>query len=478
MPAGVGEGEEEGQKKTAAAVRGALKASGKRWDDGWPGATLKVAAERPEPLVNRKGETPTITPELLLFSRLLQRLAENYRPDQPRDRTGRWTKGAGAGSVGPVRDLLKRFGERELTTKEAGELAGRLRDLTLVQLKDLAQEHGLSFRGRSKEDKVDRLSTALAAKLRQPAPPVRTIDKPLPPAPGRLLEGRPLAERIAAYDAGEQIRQQVLAHDLDRARLGRISRELEEAAAKRWEASGRTGRKAAAEAKQWQDRIDALEKESNQVWAESRLGETRTRDAVNRLLETDNPVDWNSVPGSSAGANQVADLSVARTWLRTKVRALPGDPAMEIRLEATPDPVNGRADYTYGSKRVRLSENSGRDTAVHELGHAIEDQIPGAGAAAREFLRYRTAGEPLVNLRQKFGGFYDANEEGRPDRFIEAFGEQGGHYVGKHYPSGATEVLSMGVEKLYADPLTFAKKDPEYFKFIVGVLRGELRGGI
>ena len=32
----------------------------------------------------------------------------------------------------------------------------------------------------------------------------------------------------------------------------------------------------------------------------------------------------------------------------------------------------------------------------------------------------------------------------------------------------------MGMEQLYKDPINFAEDDPEYFKFIVGVLRGDI----
>ena len=33
----------------------------------------------------------------------------------------------------------------------------------------------------------------------------------------------------------------------------------------------------------------------------------------------------------------------------------------------------------------------------------------------------------------------------------------------------------MGLQKLWEDPATFARKDPEYFKLITGILDGSLR---
>lgn len=62
----------------------------------------------------------------------------------------------------------------------------------------------------------------------------------------------------------------------------------------------------------------------------------------------------------------------------------------------------------------------------------------------------------------------------REDKYGAAFGDAK-WYVGKHYPSGDTEILSMGLEKLYDSPLDFAEKDPEFFKFLLGILDGSLR---
>ena len=71
------------------------------------------------------------------------------------------------------------------------------------------------------------------------------------------------------------------------------------------------------------------------------------------------------------------------------------------------------------------------------------------------------------------------NEYGRSDKFkwtgsgdkIDAL------YAGKHNKSGTTEILSMGVEGLYNDPIAFAQNDPEWFAFTLGVLDGSLRVG-
>ncbi len=65
-------------------------------------------------------------------------------------------------------------------------------------------------------------------------------------------------------------------------------------------------------------------------------------------------------------------------------------------------------------------------------------------------------------------------EKGRKDNFDKAFPDPAEHYyIGKNY-NNASEVLSMGLQKMYRDPINFAKQDPEYFKFVLGICDGSL----
>ena len=50
------------------------------------------------------------------------------------------------------------------------------------------------------------------------------------------------------------------------------------------------------------------------------------------------------------------------------------------------------------------------------------------------------------------------------DKFIDK-------YMGKFYKDGATEILSMGLQMFYTNPVALAKQDPEYFDFIYSVVR-------
>ncbi len=125
---------------------------------------------------------------------------------------------------------------------------------------------------------------------------------------------------------------------------------------------------------------------------------------------------------------------------------------------------------------INLDEYDSEEVAVHELAHSLEYFLPGVNAATQEFLRYRCKDEEPQQLNKVIpGSGYDDKEKGRKDNFEKAFGERSAWYVGKDYGGSSSEIISMGLEKLYNDPTGFAKKDPEYVAFLVGILDGSLR---
>ena len=64
-------------------------------------------------------------------------------------------------------------------------------------------------------------------------------------------------------------------------------------------------------------------------------------------------------------------------------------------------------------------------------------------------------------------GPYESDESAKPDKFFDM-------YCGKIYSDGATEIFSMGIERLLTEPELFKQEDQEYFYFIIKLMRGEL----
>lgn len=137
----------------------------------------------------------------------------------------------------------------------------------------------------------------------------------------------------------------------------------------------------------------------------------------------------------------------------------------------------GKSPHAYSS--VHVSRATDTAVYVHELGHHVENHVPGAREAATAFLKRRTGDEPLTNLRERFGSGFTADEVGRKDDWGKLFpgNESSAYYVGKHYAHGDTEVVSMGLELLYRDPKRFAQTDPEYFDLVVGILQPHRKAG-
>ena len=78
----------------------------------------------------------------------------------------------------------------------------------------------------------------------------------------------------------------------------------------------------------------------------------------------------------------------------------------------------------------------------------------------------------------KIASGYRRDEYCKPDKFFDP-------YCGKLYTlfggrdrsfvdGTASEIMSMGLQHLFEDPINFAKEDREYFDFVISNLRGEL----
>ena len=122
-----------------------------------------------------------------------------------------------------------------------------------------------------------------------------------------------------------------------------------------------------------------------------------------------------------------------------------------------------RASYDHLRRRILLDATDGRRVAAHELGHWLENNVPGMQDAAQAYLLARTAGQPLQKLNEVTNAGYGDHEVTRPDQFVHA-------YMGKHYGSGDTELISMLFEDYTANNHEIAVKDPEAYTWFLGVL--------
>jgi len=141
-----------------------------------------------------------------------------------------------------------------------------------------------------------------------------------------------------------------------------------------------------------------------------------------------------------------------------------------------------------GTNNGKIRANGQKQsTILHEWGHHLEETNPELAKAAQAFLARRTAGEKAQRMQKLSPGQgYKKEEIAKPDEFEK---RGGSHYMGKIYtmPSAgtyfrhkpgetyATEIVTMGLERMVRDPHEFAKNDADYFTFIWDVMHGKYK---
>ena len=123
-----------------------------------------------------------------------------------------------------------------------------------------------------------------------------------------------------------------------------------------------------------------------------------------------------------------------------------------------------RSYYNNADKTVSMG-NDDPGTVIHELSHWIEYSVPEIKKEVVEFYNRRTKGEKAVKMRDATGiKSYRDTEITKVDKWMRP-------YMGIVYPDKSTEILSMGLELMYRNPVALAKQDPEMFDFIYSVVR-------
>lgn len=128
---------------------------------------------------------------------------------------------------------------------------------------------------------------------------------------------------------------------------------------------------------------------------------------------------------------------------------------------------------------VQVSDLDTPAVIAHELAHVIEFARPDVLRKSAAFLHDRARGASPVPLNALYPGHgYRAEEKTMEDDWIRRGGNA---YTGKLYIRGyhygmakkdfaacadATEILSMGIQRMLESPVAFQRQDPEFYQFI------------
>lgn len=319
-----------------------------------------------------------------------------------------------------------------------------------------------------------------------------------------LLPRGPVAERIKAYRVGD-LKAETVAATADRAvglrqravaesdRMKEQFRAIAEKQAATADHYIKNGLPIPPEVEAELDRLgDELERllkkqRENNARKEARLDRINraTRNVVQKVLAAGNPLPFRHADVPAGYSSSDGPLSTLTTKTRDNVKAAQqwlasvmesgGNAPITTKIG---ERAGARAHFSNSRDHIQAKTGESIDVVVHEYGHAIDYRVTTAGdpvvKRSLEFLAHRVGDEATTDMRRKFGTG-DPGEKGRKDKFESVFNEYSAYYTGKDYGQDATEIVSMGLQLLYDDPIKFAKGDPEFFKFIVGVLDGSLR---
>lgn len=176
-----------------------------------------------------------------------------------------------------------------------------------------------------------------------------------------------------------------------------------------------------------------------------------------KLIEVDNPTPINFSVNSKTPQSHKAGVQAL-----SRMISIP-DLKDPVSIVDTPPERKGRSCYKTKTNKVFMG-NKDPAVVVHEMSHWLEEKIPGIREEVQAFYEKRTQGEKSVKMSEVTGNKnYRDNEVTKVDKWINP-------YMGKEYKN-ASEILSMGMEMMYRNPLYLAKNDPEMFDFIYSVVR-------
>jgi len=126
-----------------------------------------------------------------------------------------------------------------------------------------------------------------------------------------------------------------------------------------------------------------------------------------------------------------------------------------------------RSEYVNKSKSAMMTKSASTGVHVHEMIHQLEYSNIEIAQTTKAWLKLRAGEEKPKKLKDLTGiSDYGDDEVAFKDDFKRV-------YAGKIYKgSNATEVLTIGAEWMYNDPVGFAIVDPDHFEFTLGVLSG------
>jgi hypothetical protein len=211
------------------------------------------------------------------------------------------------------------------------------------------------------------------------------------------------------------------------------------------------------------------------IAAQAKYNETVKQYRALEVAERDRMVRILALPNEMRGNPDDVVISGYNASYRKSVTEASSLVSMLVHREIMPTgiKVNGvrgnRAYYQNAIRAIHINKDTSVSVIVHEIVHDIEYSHPDVSRKTKAFLAKRANGDQPKQLRVLTGNKAFGRDE---IAYEDEWKKRGGsHYMGKVYDRASTELLTMGIERILADAKSFAEKDPEYFRFMLEILR-------
>ncbi len=205
----------------------------------------------------------------------------------------------------------------------------------------------------------------------------------------------------------------------------------------------------------------------------ARAGAKSRSEMAQEMLSQLRPMGGDLKLQSPAGAGRQAKTlrNAAQTY---PVSWTSGQPVRVLTSQPLGATVNRSCYDNNGGIYLKGAAKDDIAVARHELGHFVEDTVPGLHDKIVRHYEERTAGQPLQSMAALHPGEgYGPNEMTIPDKWWHDYA--GESYVGANGERYATEQLSMAAQYLFGTPAEQAEiwgKDPESARFFLGLMAG------
>lgn len=197
--------------------------------------------------------------------------------------------------------------------------------------------------------------------------------------------------------------------------------------------------------------------------------EAKVRDAVYAKIAEGAAKTGMKYSLSFANSGKTEPVYKALDFLKKVYHRRADEPELPLSVRFAP---GVRAFAEYNKPSVCLAEHESPAVAAHEFGHVLEHSN-GTANLAKAFVLSQAEKPNKIRRAslQEVSMTYEKNEEFIPPKG----GAFESLYAAKWYGNQeSSEVISMGVQSLFEDPVQFALNYPDHFAFTTAFLRNEL----